>query len=79
MLIKPTDSLHDLRLYVENKFKETGNPLTSWAPENWVVIKRPVDIIKQPIQDELRPLIQYDIPQNSDLIFLGAVKLKRYV
>jgi hypothetical protein len=40
VLIKVTDNLHDIRQFVENKFKETGNPLTNWTPDNWVVIKR---------------------------------------
>jgi hypothetical protein len=38
-IIKPTDSITEVKLFLETKMKETGNPILQFTPDNYFVIQ----------------------------------------
>jgi len=69
ILLKPTDTLKELKEVVKAKLSATGDPLTNWTKEN-VFIVTPKNSI---IQHDTVPLIQYGIDPGSVLLIQGKI------
>ena len=77
-LIKTTDTLFDLKNFIENKMKESNNPIVDWKNIEFAIRRSLLDDESQDeiIQDEYRPLLQYKIDPNTNIIIKGKLQLK---
>lgn len=82
-----TDSVKDLRVLVERRLAEMGNPIHSWGSDLLFILRLPFaaspDDSTQTeyreevvIMDELRPVVQYQAIQGSDIIVRGNILLQ---
>jgi len=63
---------------------ETGNPVVEFSKENLIVVRKPYsqtlikidDDEEIKITDDFIPLIQFNLQQGSEVVLLGALKLK---
>jgi len=69
ILIKPTDTLKELKEVVKNRIATMGDPMTAWTKENVFVVSKGNVLV----QAENVPLIQYSLDPGSVITVRGKL------
>jgi len=82
VLIKPTDSIVQVKEIVKEQMKKKGDPITKFSKTNIFLLKLPYEGEKEGkeviIRNEDIPILQYHPEQGSELILMGNLMVKRY-
>jgi len=76
VILKPTDSAKDLKEMIQKKLMEMGDPLMSYNEDNIFVVKDHSSGAEKVIEDEQRPLREYNIVHGDTFTLQGVLKLK---
>mmetsp|Transcript_133774 Transcript_133774/g.198926 ORF Transcript_133774/g.198926 Transcript_133774/m.198926 type:complete len:413 (+) Transcript_133774:32-1270(+) len=75
--ISRTDCIKDLKVVIERRLAETGNPVESWGKNCAFVLKNPfAGDDATVITDENLPIVQYGAQQGTELVVKGGLLLE---